>query len=531
MKKTNACMNYLMLRMYRKVLKVLLIHSITDYFNKAKQIKMKTNQNLVRLSRVYYLTAKKEHKIMERIVVQRVEEIAVKFPHNIAIIQEDTMEQISFGELMSRAKLLNEILVHAIVLSAMNLVVDLESENMNPLISIMMDRGIGIIVGMLAILKAGAAYVPVDPTFPKSRQEYIIEHSKSTIVVVDSVNFSNLKEMSANMDSMPLIIVIDTNTGLIDTQKTSIKLYQNISQSKNCLASGLASGDQLQYILYTSGSTGKPKGVMVKNKGVLNCVEFFTQELKMNPSDKVLGLTTYCFDISVLETFMPLTSGATLVIASMKTQKNPYKIIKLLDKLKITVMQATPTTYEMMISTGTWSGSNDITFLVGGEAFRPTISCLATNCKALYNVYGPTETTIWSSYYKFPAIKNDSQLPLTCPIGIPISNTQFYIVDEQFNEVDEGEEGELLIGGTGVAAGYLHANDLTKARFVNLPKLDSTGDKVYRTGDVVKKLKNELNEVDCIILLDQKKVENFVFVRRIDDQVKVNGYRYNFFFL
>jgi len=149
------------------------------------------------------------------------------------------------------------------------------------------------------------------------------------------------------------------------------------------------SKDSLAYVLYTSGSTGKPKGVMVRNQGLTNIIRFFASHLEVTSSDVVLGLTTFCFDISMLEIFMPLIRGATLVLVSLTTQKNPITIINTLKRYNITIMQATPTTYEMLLSCG-WNGDMGIQFLVGGEACRPKVAQLASTCKALYNVYGPT---------------------------------------------------------------------------------------------------------------------------------------------
>jgi polyketide synthase PksJ len=233
--------------------------------------------------------------------------------------------------------------------------------------------------------------------------------------------------------------------------------------------------------------------------------------LEVREEDKVLGLTTLCFDISMLEIFLPLIRGATLVMISSKTQKNPVRILEVLREYKVTIMQATPTTYEMLLACG-WTGDKGIKFLVGGEACRPKVAQLAGQCHSMYNVYGPTETTIWSSSYKFPEVRegDDSFVKMVAsvgvPIGVPISLTSFYVVDENLREVSEGEEGELVIGGDGVALGYLHAPELTVQRFLANPFGEG---RIYRTGDLAKKLPDG----------------NYAFGRRMDDQVKVNGYR------
>ena len=209
----------------------------------------------------------------------------------------------------------------------------------------------------------------------------------------------------------PNIIIVDSNSGQI------LNTFLDTSSSNENVRSESRHGEYPAYVLYTSGSTGTPKGVMVLNKGVTNIIKYFEDILQVTPNDVVLGLTTFCFDISVLEMFLPLTVGATLVLTSAACQKNPVKILQTIKKYKVNIMQATPTTYEMILSTG-WRGDPKIVFLVGGEACRPSVVQLASNCKRLLNVYGPTETTIWSSCYEFPSNVDSSAKVI--PIGIYI---------------------------------------------------------------------------------------------------------------
>lgn len=248
-------------------------------------------------------------------------------------------------------------------------------------------------------------------------------------------------------------------------------------------------------------------GVMVRNRGLLNVVDYFVDLLNFSINDRVLGLTTLCFDISMLEVFMPLSCGGCLVMVTASTQKNPTKILATMADWGITVLQATPTTYEMLISCG-WQGDRAIQCLVGGEACRPKVAALAPHCKTFYNVYGPTETSIWSSSYLLPQDPQAiHEMSSTISVGQPIWQTMFYVVDEEGRDITAtGQEGELWIGGDGVALGYLHAPDLTASRFLANPF--GPGE-VYRTGDVFR----------C------QPDGNFIFVRRLDDQVKVNGYR------
>ena len=345
------------------------------------------------------------------------------------------------------------------------------------LVAILADRNIGIIVSMLdshPIVK-----LTVD------------EENESCLDAWPEMNVS-------------CIVRINSSTGEVRNEAELLTGTHN-KQSNVCPP---PNPDGIAYVLYTSGSTGKPKGVMVLNKGVHNIINFFADKLCIQPADKVLCLTTFCFDISVLELFMPLVRGATVVLASSKTQKQPLRILDLIKRRAVSVMQATPTTYEMLMSTG-WNGDKSLKLLVGGEACRPLVAQLANNCTSMYNVYGPTETTIWSSYYKMSATPFDPAVGV--PIGKPISLTTFYILDAQRQPVDDGIEAELWIGGEGVALGYIHAANLTEAVFVSDPFVaqTATAARMYRTGDVAKKLADG----------------NYAFGRRIDDQVKVNGYR------
>jgi amino acid adenylation domain-containing protein len=380
----------------------------------------------------------------------------------------------------------------------------------------MTTRSIGTIVAILSILKSGAAYVPVDPTFPADRQAHIFSHSRSLLLIVDEHTVSCVKDFETDI---PPVLVISAVTGQILSNPSGISMAPPAFQLYHA-----PNPYNLAYVLYTSGSTGKPKGVMVLNHSVVNIVKHFATELGASERDVVLGLTTLCFDISVLETFLPLFVGGALVIASSATQKNPYRIADILVQHRVSVMQATPTTYEMLLSTG-WNGSREVAFLVGGEACRPQVTQRASNCRVLLNVYGPTETTIWSTSFAFPPGPWPAERAGRVPVGRPISATYLYLVDEKMQLVPEGEgeagepEGELLIGGQGVALGYLHAPELTVQRFLPNPFLSTDSastesgfpyeQRVYRTGDLVRRLRSG----------------EYLFVRRLDDQVKLNGSR------
>jgi len=268
------------------------------------------------------------------------------------------------------------------------------------------------------ILKAGAAYVPVDPSFPEDRQLHILTHSKCQVVIVEDLHLDRVKHMTSSSntsgENLPKILILNASTAeikeyntagthplylqTVDNNHSPFTNFIYITGTSLLLTSAaspppqrmiMKSKDSLAYVLYTSGSTGKPKGVMVRNQGLTNIIRFFASHLDVTTSDVILGLTTFCFDISMLEIFMPLIRGATLVLVSLTTQKNPITIINSLKRFSVTIMQATPTTYEMLLSCG-WNGDMTIRFLVGGEACRPRVAQLSSSCRGLYNVYGPT---------------------------------------------------------------------------------------------------------------------------------------------
>jgi len=316
------------------------------------------------------------------------------------------------------------------------------------------------------------------------------------------------------------------------------------------------------FYYYHNRSTGKPKGVMVEHVSVMNVLHYFAHEMGLNCHDVVLGLTTFSFDISVLEMFMPLVIGARLVVVSSTIQKDPTLLSHLLDDddNSITVMQATPATYEMLMAVG-WQGEGSsskrrerrIQALCGGEAFRMNLLPLALNgFKSFRNVYGPTEATIWPTSYLLHHPRPDDNIITSSssssssslsslPLGDAIWNTQLYLLMEQ----QQGEtttttattttttiikpindpsvvnhEGELCIGGIGLARGYLHHPDLTQDKFITIPPMMVEGEhdngssnvrllRLYRTGDVV--------------MYDDKGY--LKYMGRIDHQVKINGYR------
>ncbi|KNC72878.1 hypothetical protein SARC_14562, partial [Sphaeroforma arctica JP610] len=414
-------------------------------------------------------------------------------PNSVAVEYDSTGESLTYAELNYRAEILAIQLCD--ILSTVN--------GSTRLVAINTNRSLAMIVGLLGIFKAGAAYVPIDPLYPQERQNYIITDSRAAVLITDA---GSPKTVSA---AEKLETICLSRFGFVD----------NVIQNDSVLSAivpasqhgSLTDLNSLAYVLYTSGSTGNPKGVMVEHGNVVNMLDHFRQDLNVTAASTVLAITTFCFDISVLEMFLPLTTGAKLVLASSTTQKDPFALQNLLSDYNIDIMQATPSTYEMLMATG-WMGSNTITALCGGEAMRPNLMSMMFH--RFINVYGPTETCVWSSTYDIPSTVDTTISNI--PIGRPMFNTTFELYDSEAKafltiEINSTTnlpvreyEGELFIGGSGVSRGYYKRSDLTAERFMHIK-----GARYYRTGDAVR------------LGTDG----NYRFLNRLDNQTKFHGYR------
>lgn len=290
------------------------------------------------------------------------EERVLLFPSQTALLVEGSLEEeISYASLDSLATSLASQLI---LLSSLRL----SSSLPTPLISLLMGRNLSLIVSMLAVLKAGCAYVPIDPTFPPDRQSYIFAHSQVSLLLADEESYEEALALGVSLP--PDVMVMDRKGKLLPRHPKNSRYfhYQSSLDFKTLLIESRAQQNGrerggLQYVLYTSGSTGKPKGVMVTMHGVVNLVSWFQTNLEISSSTRILGLTTACFDISVLEIFLPLISGATLILAQSASQKDPFRLLDLMSQTRVNVMQATPTTFEMMLATG-WKGDKNLHLLV-----------------------------------------------------------------------------------------------------------------------------------------------------------------------
>jgi amino acid adenylation domain-containing protein len=350
-------------------------------------------------------------------------------------------------------------------------------------IGLSVDRTPAMLIALLAILKSGAAYIPLDPEYPQQRISYMLEDAGAKILLTS-------KKYKGNFPSPATELLLEE---AMEKAKTYPVANPGISVTANHLA----------YIIYTSGSTGKPKGVMVKHGNLVNLLCSMQQIPVISQYDKLLAVTTISFDIAALELFLPLVTGAQVVITDVKVSRDGFALLDLVRKEKITLMQATPVTWKIMLAAG-WAKKADMRILCCGEAMAADLAKkLIPLCRNLYNFYGPTETTIYSTGTEI--LSTDKAIT----IGGPIGNTQIYIFDEQLQLLPPGEAGEIYIGGDGVASGYCNMPELTAERFIDDPFTNDKRKKLFKTGDIGR-------------WTNDGKV---YFMGRIDEQIKIRGFR------
>jgi amino acid adenylation domain-containing protein len=380
-------------------------------------------------------------------------------------------EQISYRELNDRANRLAHFLRE-------------QGTGPESLVGVCLDRSFDSVVSFLAILKSGGTYLPLDPKFPKERLAFMLADSEVSLLLTHSSRQQSLPETTAR------VVLLD-----LEGEALSKAPAANLRLSKDA-------ENHLAYLIYTSGSTGKPKGVMIPRRALVNFLLSMAETPGIHASDILLAVTTASFDISILEFLLPLVCGAGIVIATAEQASDAGELQRLLEQHAVTVMQATPTTWRMLIESE-WKGKSDLRIFCGGEALTADLARqLLSRCSELWNMYGPTETTIWSSTERLTSAEHIS-------LGPPIANTQFHILDENRRPIAPGTPGELWIGGTGLARGYLKRPDLTAERFVTDSALEGPDVRIYRTGDEVR----------------QRNDGTLEFLGRLDQQVKLHGFR------
>ncbi|RYP63027.1 hypothetical protein DL770_009479 [Monosporascus sp. CRB-9-2] len=398
---------------------------------------------------------------------QLLEHVTENHKDKIALICANTT--LTFGELNAFANRLARALVQRGIRNG-------------DLIGVALDRSVDLVAVLLAVLKTGAAYVPIDPAFPAERISQMMDDACPKLLITGG----NVLETFTSWGSVCLSV--------------DEVLHMNNSDSDSSDIGVVVRSDDLAYVMYTSGSTGRPKGVEVSHGNVSNLLLSTQKEPGCSETDRLLALTTISFDMAILELFLPLLCGATTVIAQKDEIKDTAALIKLMMRYEITIMQGTPAIWQMLLDSG-WQGQPRLKkILCGGEALPLPLADRLLACgDMLWNMYGPTEATVYASIWR--VCQGHDII-----IGSPITNGHLYVLDANLSPVPLGCPGELYIGGAGVARGYRNNRELTRSRFLDNPFHDGL---LYRTGDLAR-------------FLEPGKLS---VMGRIDRQVKIRGHR------
>ncbi|MCB1054796.1 MAG: amino acid adenylation domain-containing protein, partial [Acidobacteria bacterium] len=359
-------------------------------------------------------------------------------------------------------------------------------------------RDAAMLGGLLGILRAGGAYLPLDPTFPDQRLAYMLDDAlggEPPVVLCAAALGERLTELAPAARVLVLEEVGEAG-GEASTSPTETGTAPEMAPD--------LVPQNLAYLLYTSGSTGRPKGVQISHGAVTAFLRAISQELTLGPEDTLLAVTTLAFDISVLEIFLPLAVGGRLVLIDHGTAWGGHELQQALAMTKATVMQATPATWRLLTQTG-WPGNDRLRMWCGGEALPADLAeMLLRRTAGLWNLYGPTETTVWSTVYEVEVAKP------SIPIGHPIPGTRVLLLDAAGRSVADGDTGEVYIAGPSLSRGYRNRPALTAERFLPDASPEAEpGGRVYRVGDLARRLAGG----------------DLEFAGRVDHQVKLRGFR------
>ncbi|HTG35649.1 MAG TPA: non-ribosomal peptide synthase/polyketide synthase [Thermoanaerobaculia bacterium] len=361
-------------------------------------------------------------------------------------------------------------------------------------VALAMERSLAMVVGLLGIWKAGGAYLPLDPAYPRERLAYMLEDSRAPVLVTHRAEGEPFAGDFARGGWTGEVVCLGPGGDLP-------------GQAEEPAAPVVAGTgpDNLAYILYTSGSTGRPKGVQVSHRALANFLGSMRREPGLAPADVFVAVTSLSFDIAGLELWLPLAAGARVVLATRPETADGLLLRALVEEWGGTALQGTPATWRLLIEAG-WRGGAGFKALCGGEAFPPALAAeLGERAGSVWNLYGPTETTIWSAV----AEVRDLAAGAPVPVGRPIDATRIHLLGPHGELVPAGAAGELLIGGAGLARGYLARPDLTAEKFVPDPFAGAPGERLYRTGDLARYRPD--GRLECL--------------GRLDSQVKVRGFR------
>ena len=363
-------------------------------------------------------------------------------------------------------------------------------------VALYVQRSADMLVALLAILRAGGAYLPLDPGYPRERLEFMLEDAGAALIITQESLRDRMKPDGAVIISM-------------DGDRTAIDAMPLDAPTRDA---GSSDPERLAYLIYTSGSTGKPKGVGVTHRNVVNFLAGFGNQVPFGGGKTLVAVTPLSFDIAGLELFLPLTTGGHVVVATRDEAISAPALAALLDDASATHMQATPATWRMLVDSG-WKGRPGLVTLCGGEALQPMLaSAILSLGMEMWNLYGPTEATIWATMYRVTpsaTTDGDDASGRSVPIGSPMANYQAYVLDSMGQPTPIGVPGELFLGGDGVARGYHRRPELTAQRFVADPFSANASARLYRTGDRARWRADGVIE----------------FLGRFDDQIKLRGFR------
>ncbi|MEU9082791.1 amino acid adenylation domain-containing protein [Streptomyces sp. NPDC048357] len=417
-------------------------------------------------------------EVPERSLAELFEEQAARTPDAVAVVFDGL--EVSYAELNGRANRLAHYLI---------------GQGVGPeqLVGMAVPRSVEMVVTILGILKAGGAYLPIDTDYPADRIDFILRDAQPKLVIGSESTGGSLIP-----DGTPGVVRIDIDAPALAVLTAGLPAANPVRDHDVHVACQL----NPVYAIYTSGSTGKPKGVLTPNRSLISSLSAMQRKLGLRPDDRFLAISSVSFDTSALEMYLPLLAGAAMVIATREDAKDPEAVASLVDGARVTFVQGTPPWWQSLVDSGVrWK--QDVKALVGGEALSDLLGRqLCDMSESVLNVYGPTETTIWTTV---GPVSDGSRVP---PIGRPIPNAQVYVLDGYLQPVPVGVVGELYIAGAGVARGYVNGSQATAQRFVADP-FGPAGSRMYRSGDLARWSHD--GELE--------------YAGRVDHQVKVRGFR------